>query len=151
MKKSELKVIAIKGEDSRLQFKQDIRNPILVSYAAKGMLPYRGLGSGIKRALEAWPEIDFVDDRDGCLFTATVHRKTIDSSGKKLEKVGEKLSQNQQSIIEEIIHNPYVSARELSEIVGISNRKIEENIKKLKARGVVKRIGPAKGGHWEVL
>jgi len=151
MKKSELKVIAIKGEDSRLQFKQDIRNPILVSYAAKGMLPYRGLGSGIKRALEAWPEIDFVDDRDGCLFTATVHRKTIDSSGKKLEKVGEKLSQNQQSIIEEIIHNPYVSARELSEIVGISSRKIEENIKKLKDGGVVKRIGPAKGGHWEVL
>ncbi|MFZ1598454.1 MAG: RNA-binding domain-containing protein, partial [Anaerolineae bacterium] len=52
-----------------------IRNPILVSYIAKGLLPYRGLGSGIKRALEDWPEIDFTDDRDGCLFTATVHRK----------------------------------------------------------------------------
>ena len=65
MKKRELKAIAIKGEDSRLQFKQDIRNPILVSYIAKGLLPYRGLGSGIKRALEAWPEIDFTDDRDG--------------------------------------------------------------------------------------
>lgn len=162
MKKSELKAIADKGEVSSGHLLNSlivekiclgnsiIRNPILVSYAAKGMLPYRGLGSGIKRALEAWPEIDFVDDRDGCLFTATVHRKTIDSSGKKLEKVGEKLSQNQQSIMEEIIHNPYVSARELSEIVGISSRKIEENIKKLKARGVVKRIGPAKGGHWEV-
>lgn len=37
-----------------------IRNPILVSYIAKGMLPYRGLGSGIKRALEDWPEIDFI-------------------------------------------------------------------------------------------
>ena len=136
-----------------------IGNPILVPYIAKGLSPYRGLGSGIKRALEAWPEIDFVDDHDGCLFTATVHRKAVKSSGKtsgkKLEKVGEKvgekLSQNQQSIIEEIIHNPYVSARELSEIVGISSRKIEENIKKLKAQGVVKRIGPAKGGHWEVL
>jgi len=46
-----------------------IRIPILVSYIAKGLLPYRGLGSGIKRALEAWPEIDFFDDRDGCLFT----------------------------------------------------------------------------------
>ena len=101
------------------------------------------------------PEIDFFDDRDGCLFTATVHRKTIDSSGKKVgkvgEKVGEKLSQNQQSIIEAIIHNPYVSARELSEIVGISSRKIEENIKKLKAQGVVKRLGPAKGGYWEIV
>ena len=108
-----------------------------------------------RAVLEAWPELDFIDDRDGCLFTATVHRKTVDSSGKKLkkvgEKVGEKVSQNQQLIIEEIIHNPYVSARELSEIFRISSRKIEENIKKLKAQGVVKRIGPAKGGHWEVL
>jgi predicted HTH transcriptional regulator len=51
-----------------------IRNPILVSYVAKGLLPYHGLGSGIKRALEQWPQIDFTDDRDGCLFTATVRR-----------------------------------------------------------------------------
>jgi len=53
----------------------NIRNPILVSYVAKGLLPYHGLGSGIKRALEAWPHIDFTDDQDACLFTATVHRK----------------------------------------------------------------------------
>lgn len=52
-----------------------IRNPILVSYIAKGLLPYRGLGSGIKRALADWPQIDFVDDREGNLFVATVHRK----------------------------------------------------------------------------
>ena len=53
----------------------NIRNPILVSYVAKGLLPYHGLGSGIKRALDAWPQIDFVDDRDGSQFVATVHRK----------------------------------------------------------------------------
>jgi ATP-dependent DNA helicase RecG len=46
------------------------------------ILPYRGLGSGIKRALDAWPEIDFIDDRDGCLFTATVHREAKTSSRK---------------------------------------------------------------------
>ncbi|MBF0158640.1 MAG: putative DNA binding domain-containing protein [Magnetococcales bacterium] len=51
-----------------------IRNPILASYIAKGLLPYRGIGSGIKRALANWPEIDFSDDRDGCLFTVTIHR-----------------------------------------------------------------------------
>ncbi len=44
----------------------NIRNPILVSYVAKGLLPYHGLGSGIKRALSEWPKIDFVDDREGC-------------------------------------------------------------------------------------
>ena len=58
----------------------NIRNPILVSYIAKGLLPYRGLGSGIKRALEDWPAIDFTDDRDGCLFTATVYRKESEGS-----------------------------------------------------------------------
>lgn len=53
----------------------NIRNPILTSFIAKGLLPYRGLGSGIKRALDLWPEIEFSDDREGCLFTATICRK----------------------------------------------------------------------------
>jgi len=57
----------------------NIRNPILVSYVAKGLLPYHGLGSGIQRALDAWPKIDFTDDRDGCLFTATVQRRLLGS------------------------------------------------------------------------
>lgn len=55
----------------------NLRNPILVSYAAKGLLPYRGLGSGIQRALDAWPEIDFTDDRDGNLFTVTISRQSL--------------------------------------------------------------------------
>jgi len=52
-----------------------IRNPILVSYIAKGLLPDRGLGSGSKRALDDWPEIGFIDDHEANLFTVTVHRK----------------------------------------------------------------------------
>jgi ATP-dependent DNA helicase RecG len=55
----------------------NIRNPILASFAAK-LLPYRGLGSGILRALRAWPHIDFVDDRDGNLFKVTVKRPVPD-------------------------------------------------------------------------
>jgi predicted HTH transcriptional regulator len=51
----------------------NIRNPILASYATK-LLPYRGLGSGIRRALKAWPWLDFIDDRDGNLFKAIVQR-----------------------------------------------------------------------------
>ncbi len=52
------------------------RNPILVSYAAKGVLPYHGLGSGIRRALGVFPNIDFEDDREGNLFKVTVWRNT---------------------------------------------------------------------------
>lgn len=51
----------------------NIRNPILASFAAK-LLPYRGLGSGVLRALKAHPAIEFVDDRDGNLFKVSVAR-----------------------------------------------------------------------------
>jgi predicted HTH transcriptional regulator len=39
----------------------------------------------------------------------------------------------------------------LAEEVGISSRKIEENIARLKESGTLRRIGPTKGGSWEVL
>ena len=61
------------------------------------------------------------------------------------------MSDNQKNIIEIIKRNPYVTARELVPQVGISHRKIQENIAKLKEYGIIKRIGPAKGGHWEII
>lgn len=51
----------------------NIRNPILASFAAK-LMPYRGLGSGLLRALRAWPAIELIDDRTGNLFKAIVTR-----------------------------------------------------------------------------
>ena len=52
----------------------NIRNPILASFATK-ILPYRGLGSGIRRALKVYPHIEFVDDREGNLLIAIIKRK----------------------------------------------------------------------------
>jgi ATP-dependent DNA helicase RecG len=52
----------------------NIRNPILTSFATK-VLPYRGLGNGILRALREYPSIEFVDDRDGNLFRAVIRRR----------------------------------------------------------------------------
>ncbi len=49
----------------------NIRNPILASYATK-LLPYRGIGSGIIRALHEHPEIDFEDDADGNRFIVKI-------------------------------------------------------------------------------
>ncbi|WP_080801105.1 RNA-binding domain-containing protein [Desulfamplus magnetovallimortis] len=51
----------------------NIRNPILASFATK-LLPYRGLGNGIIRAVKAFPDIEFVDDRDGNLFKCIIKR-----------------------------------------------------------------------------
>ena len=52
----------------------NIRNPILASYATK-ILPYRGLGTGIRRALQKYSEIDFENDLDGNQFKVIIKRK----------------------------------------------------------------------------
>jgi len=67
------------------------------------------------------------------------------------EKVGESLTPNQKRILSLLRQNTRLSARELAEEVGISSRKIEQNISRLKESGSLRRIGPAKGGYWEVL
>ena len=47
--------------------------------------------------------------------------------------------------------NKKISIPELSKDIGISKTAIENNIAKLKEKGVIQRIGGAKGGHWEVI
>ena len=66
------------------------------------------------------------------------------------EKWGEKLGENQLDIIREIINDPQISIVELSQRIGISSTAIENNITKLKEKNVLKRIGPDRGGYWEV-
>jgi ATP-dependent DNA helicase RecG len=52
----------------------NIRNPILASFASK-ILPYRGLGNGIRRVLQAYQEVLFLNDKEGNLFKVTIERK----------------------------------------------------------------------------
>lgn len=73
-----------------------------------------------------------------------------------IEKVGNEvgnkvgnLSENQQQIIEQMKKNPQIGAKALAEHVGISIRKIEENIAKLKKLNIIQRIGGTRG-YWEV-
>ncbi|MCK5848825.1 MAG: putative DNA binding domain-containing protein [Caldisericia bacterium] len=52
----------------------NMRNPVLASFA-RYILPYSGVGSGILRALKNYPDIDFIDDRDGNQFKCIIKRK----------------------------------------------------------------------------
>ncbi len=67
------------------------------------------------------------------------------------EKVGENLSENQVKIIQIMKENPTVSAKKISVAIKISLRKTEENIRKLRELNLIQRIGPAKGGYWQVI
>ena len=46
---------------------------------------------------------------------------------------------------------PGISIRELQEMTGLSESGVKKVIRKLREDGSVKRVGGAKGGHWEVL
>ncbi len=66
-------------------------------------------------------------------------------------KVPEKVTPNQRAILEACSQNTHVTIAEIAVRIGISDRKTKANIAKLKAKGLIRRIGPDKGGHWEVL
>jgi ATP-dependent DNA helicase RecG len=51
-----------------------IRNPLIASFATKE-LPYRGIGTGIRRALAAVPKLELESDQDRNLFTARIPRR----------------------------------------------------------------------------
>ena len=51
-----------------------IRNPLIASFATKE-LPYRGIGTGIRRAVASIPNLQLESDHDRNLFTAKIPRK----------------------------------------------------------------------------
>jgi ATP-dependent DNA helicase RecG len=56
-----------------------------------------------------------------------------------------------EKILRIISQNRSISVNELAEITGISTRAVEKHIANLKEKELLKRIGPDKGGHWEVI
>lgn len=74
-----------------------------------------------------------------------------ESSEKKFgdnEKGSEKTSEIILSMLKE---NPKLSAKKLSEKIGITSRAVEKQLANLVQKGIIKRIGSPKGGHWEIL
>jgi ATP-dependent DNA helicase RecG len=56
-----------------------------------------------------------------------------------------------EKILRLIAKNPLITTTELAEAAGITPKGVEWQISQLKKDGVLKRVGPAKGGHWEVV
>lgn len=75
----------------------------------------------------------------------------IESEKKVTQKVTVKVTANQKKILDAIKKNPYITQEELSEIVGIARKNIIENMKKLQANELIKRIGADKNGYWQVV
>ncbi|WP_231476734.1 hypothetical protein [Methanoculleus sp. MH98A] len=50
-----------------------------------------------------------------------------------------------------IRRQPEITIPEMAEALGKSTRAIEMQLAKLKQSGKVQRVGPAKGGRWEII
>lgn len=121
-------------------------------------------GRGIEKIRDACRENgtdfpDFAFDSTGMMvqFRGTVPADESAEAGGRTaveglaERLVEGLAESQRKILILITENPYVSKREMSDAIGISTTAIDKNIASLKKKGLVKRTGPARGGHWEVL
>ena len=74
--------------------------------------------------------------------------------GKDLNDV-EKTSDVVENVVEKILasisKNSTISTKKLAAICSLSERQEQRIMTKLKEQGVIRRIGPDKGGHWEII
>lgn len=81
--------------------------------------------------------------------TRTANRTGGSAAGKSAPAPA-KLS-SRDAILKHLRKNPYMSTRDLAEEIGISAKGVEKQLGILKATGRLRRIGPDKGGKWEVV
>jgi len=114
------------------------------------------LGSGVPRILRTYSEDSFIflDNFIRVVFKSekSLNEKQETVSIEKLgEKLGEKLTKNQKSIIDIILNNPYSTINKISQKIGISSTAVENNLRKLKEKRYIERVGSDKGGYWKII
>ena len=73
-----------------------------------------------------------------------------EESRNKTQKTREKPTKSREKIVALLSEDGKLSAATLAEKIGISPKAVEKHLANLKADGLIERIGPAKGGHWNV-
>ena len=122
------------------------RNPLIASLLHRANYIEK-MGTGINRIRFAMKEAGTQEPefKYGDFFTVLFRRNSNQKVG---IKVG--INETQKRIIEAILENSAITAQELSEVIGISQRKIEKNMSDLKKKGILIRKGSRKIGYWEI-
>ena len=110
-------------------------------------------GRGINLILSKEPKTIFKEV--GTHFITVFKRKNVDEIAsstpqKGVEEGVENLSANEGIIYRLIKNNPSISKREITINGRMSKKTVDYNINKLKQKGILRRIGPDKGGYWQV-
>jgi len=101
-----------------------------------------------KYELSRIPQNDRVTSR----VTSRVTDKVTDKvTGKVTGKVICDVTGNAATIIDIIRENPNITVGQLMSILSMSDAGVRKIMRQLKSDGLIRRVGPDKGGHWEVI
>ena len=150
-----------KGEllfpESEFGKRSEARNRLLVDLLVRTEFMEKA-GTGIKRIRDACK-----DNRNICNFNFSdafwieiysnfiKEEKTENFTEKVPDRVPDDKNINSKKIYEEIKKNDRVSMADLSKTIGISKRKILDNINKLKDMKLIERVGNNKTGRWRII
>ena len=82
----------------------------------------------------------------------TVSKTPVETLGKTLGKMPVKSSvKSSVKITALMMADPAITIPRIAKRLRVTPRAIEKRINRLKADGTIRRIGPDKGGHWEVV
>jgi ATP-dependent DNA helicase RecG len=102
--------------------------------------------------LKDYPEVSYAIDEFGDFFRVKLNIAPLPE--KDLEKDLQNrygLTDNQMKILTEVERDGAITQQRLSELIGITPKNVRINMEKLKAKGLLERIGPDKGGRWQVI
>lgn len=83
-------------------------------------------------------------------MTENIHIKDNDYQETTKKTTKKATKKTTEKIIEIIKENPNISVKEMAEVVGLTTDGVQYHIRNLKAHGVIERVGPDKGGYWQV-
>ncbi len=98
-----------------------------------------------------YPEIEYTDTHFYIVFKQSKEYITITKKERSGQKRWSELTERQKEIMYLISQNRDISRKQLSEILNINQSAIQKQITKLKQKDFLKRVGPPKGGHWEIV
>ena len=115
-----------------------VRNPFIANFCAKTM-PYRGLGSGIIRALQEEPNIKFINEPAGMQFISIIDR-IADEGVNELESL----------ILTFLEKKPGAKGYEIAEYIQKGAATTERYLKSLKDKELIEYKGSRKtGGYYK--
>ena len=133
-----------------------VRNPFIANFCAKTM-PYRGLGSGIIRALQEEPNIKFINEPVGMQFISVIDRIADEGVNKDeginegiIEGINEGINELESLSLTFVEKKPGAKGYEIAEYIQKGAATTERYLRSLKDKELIEYKGSRKtGGYYK--